>query len=214
MIAATPAYNAANAKKAKRPIHMLEIVGYGKVFSTATDAPPAGNKAWISTFGTLTIAVDDLNGSASISDFTVTVIDYRNLITADFPLFQFEGAKATLKTGFPGLAESDFVTLFTGVVNTVASDLDNTAYTFTISDFNRVNQQVIYLTGDDGQPTSSDHPKTLLGNPLDLLIDILEHQIGYATSEIDVPTITAYRDQLFAGMNMQFSISSPPDAKG
>jgi hypothetical protein len=213
MIATTPAYDAACAKKSVRPVHLVEIEGYGKVFSTQPDGPVPGAKCWIGTIGTLDQSIDDLNGSSTLQDVTLTVLDYRGLITADFPLFTFEGVRLTLKAGFPGLAEADFMTLFTGIITEVASDIDNTAYTFTAQDYNRVNQQVVYLTGDDGQPTSNDHPKTVVGNPLDILIEILETQIGYADHEIDLATITAARDQLFAGMSFEFSITSPPDAK-
>jgi hypothetical protein len=54
------------------------------------------------------------------------VLDHNHLITADFPNYVFEGKKIRLRAGFPGMLRSEFVTMFTGVIDSVASMDGNT----------------------------------------------------------------------------------------
>lgn len=211
MIAATDNWTARQALNAKQLVFFVEIDGYGKVFTTAPGDPD--RKAWIKDIGQISQSVDDVNGSSSLSGVTVSIIDYRRLITADFPTFMFEGRRVTLKQGFAGLDEADFITLYTGIVDTVPNNDDGTSYDFNCVDTNRLNQQVIFLTGDDGQPTDSSHPKTVIGNPMDILVSVLSEYVGFADHEIDTDTIYAFRDSLWGGIEFQFSITSPPDAK-
>ncbi len=211
MITATAPYLAALAKKNLPLVYFVEIAGYGKVFTTAGGDPT--RKAWIKDIGNIDQSVDPVNTSSSLSDVTISLLDYRRLITADFPTFLFEGSRVVLKQGFAELTEADFITFFTGIVNTVATNDDGTSYDFDCVDCNRLNQQIVYLTGDDGYPISSDHPKTLIGNPMDMLYAILSDQVGFADHEIDTATIYAYRDSLWAGVEMQFTLTSAPEAK-
>lgn len=213
MIVATPNFLTALARNNRPLVYFVEIDTYGKVFTTAAGDP--ARKCWIKDggIGSISQSVDPVNTSSSLSGFTITIMDYRRLITADFPTFLFEGRKVTLKQGFAGLLEADFITLWTGVVDTVASNDDGTTYDFNVVDRNRFNQQLIYLNGDNGTPISSTNPKTLLGNPMDMLYSILSTQVGFADHEIDTATMYAFRDSLWAGVEFQFRITSAPEAK-
>lgn len=213
MIAASAAFTSANAAVAKAPVFVLEIEGYSRKFSNGNVAG-LGFSPWITSIDTHDASADDLEGSSTLGNLTVTVLDNQRLITADMPLFTFEGVRAWLKTGFPGMVYSDYVTLFTGSIVNVPQANGGSCYQFVAQDPRVALQNVIYLTGDDGQPTSSDHPKTLLGNPMDLLISILTDQIGMVDNiDFDGTKMRAYRDQYFAGLQFQFSLTSPPAAK-
>lgn len=212
MITATPAYLAAYNAHAKQPIYLFEVDGYGRAFSTRPTATP-GRSPWIQKIDDHRQAVDVLNASSTLGDLSVTVIDYQRAITGDFAGTVFEGRPCTLKAGFVGLAEADYVTLFSGIVDSVPGDAANTMFTFVCKDRLRLLKQVVYLLGDDGQPCSEDHPRTILGNPIDILISVLQDEAGFAGGDIDLALLTRYRDEQFGGISFSFKITSPPDAK-
>jgi hypothetical protein len=116
-------------------------------------------------------------------------------------------------TGYPGMSLSDFVLLFTGVVDTVQSEDQNQSYTFNCIDNVQSLSKVIYTTGDDGQPTSKQHMRTLNGHPLDILISTLLNEVGLAPTQFNQPKILGYRDGIFIGQQFEFTIDSPPQAQ-
>jgi hypothetical protein len=214
LISASPEYLAAAAanRNGGKPIWLLEIDQWPRSF-TSRSTGVAGQSAWISAVDSCQQSIDILNGSSSLGDINITVLDYRRQFTAEFAGAVLEGRKATFKVGYPGLDPAYWPVLFSGIVNKLGTTNDGSCYVFNIQDMNRVNQQVIYLLGDDGQPCDSDHPKTVVGNPLDILLQILRDQVGLADHDVDIAGIEAARDQLYGGMEMQFTITSPPEAK-
>lgn len=214
MISASSAFNTAAAILNQTPVCAFEIDGYVRVF---TDQPTGvdGHYPWIVAIADLSFDVSPLDGSSSLGDLTVTVLDVGQQLTADFPSNVLEGKTCRLKTGFVGMSYSDYVTLWTGKINTIpaTSGEVNNAYDIVANDVRLDLKQVIYTTGDDGQPTDNDHPKTIVGNPMDIVLSVLLDYCGYTTAEVDVTKFDSYRDQLFAGATMQFTITSPPEAK-
>ncbi len=173
----------------------------------------------------LTQTVNDLEGGADTTNLLFNVQDgnaatnTKAAITGDFPDFVFEGAQITLVTGLPGLGGVDWTAIWTGFIDTVASDNNNLEYQFSCLDTSIKLAQVVYQTADDGGVTSSNHLKTLNANPMDILLDILQNEIvnadgskGLDPSLIDTATIEAYRDGPFAGLQFLFHLSSPPNA--
>lgn len=180
----------------------------GSAFTTITDWAGASN-----AIGDLKETVDDLAGGSNLSDLTFTVQDRGQQITADLASFVFEGRTARLLHGFVGMDIADYLTMFTGQIDTVDSVNGNLEYQFTVSSINlKKLTQKIYLTGDDGFTTSSNHPKTLFDHPLNILVDALE-QAGIAAANIDTPKIQYYRDTIFSGTPFKFTLSSAPTAK-
>jgi hypothetical protein len=171
-----------------------------------------GIRPWMKNPEDLDITIDELNGSSSLGKLSFNVLDHAHLITADFPNYVFEGKKVRLRTGFPGMLRSEFVTMFTGVIVSVESMDGNLGYNFVCSDGKARLNQVIWTTGDDGVATDSDHPRTINGNPLDILLSILQTEIAMLSSEINVAKIEQYRDTIFAGMQFVFNITDPPQA--
>lgn len=209
MITASSAFSTANQELAKNPIYLIEITGYSKKF-TNVDTGISGQHDWLTSIEDLSINVSDMDGGADLGSLQFSVQDVDGAITADFPDFTFEGKQITLKTGFAGMSQADFVTLFTGFVTNVDSANANLEYQFSCGDQSQLLAALIYTTGDDGQPTDSDHLKTVIAHPLDILVDVL-NQVGMPS--VDTTKIEAYRDGIFTGLEFSFVIDSPPTAK-
>lgn len=176
--------------------------------------------------------VNDTEGGADTSNLLFNVQDgnaatgTKGAITGDFPGFVFEGSQVALCAGLPGLAGLDFCQVWTGFVDTVASDNNNLEYQFSCLDTLTKLNQVIYQTAGgiglatgNGGVTSAQNICTVQGNPMAILLDILENQIpnpdgtvGLDPSLIDTTTIAAYRDGPFAGLQFVFHVSQPPTA--
>src|SRR5437764_4827018 len=148
MIPVPANFTSGNAALAKRPIFIVTIVDYGRVF-TNYDTGVSGQYDWLETYGDLAITIHEMDGGADISSWSFTVQDHQNLVTADFPAFTFEGKTVTIKTGFVGMAQADFALLFTGAIDTVQSVNDNLSYQFNCIDNQQVLTKVIYTIGDD-----------------------------------------------------------------
>ena len=215
MILASSAFNTANLSLTKRPIYAILIAGYHRVFSTQTSVNFGGidSVPWIVSITDQTITINDLDGGADLADLVFNVQDLGGGITSDFAAFTFEGKKVSLLAGFPGMNGSDFVTLFTGRLDSIESSNTNMEYVFTCPDVRQELNKVIYRVADDGLATDSNNPRKLNGNPLDILISVLINEVGLAATDIDLAKISLYRNTVYAGAQMQFSITSPPGAK-
>lgn len=212
MIQASAAFTNANLALVKNPVYLIQIQGYARAF---TNKPTGitGQYPWIVSIADLSITVSDMDGGADLGDLSFNVQDHGQAITADFPGFVFEGKRVTLKTGFVGMNQDEFITLFTGLISTVSADNANAEYTFDCVDIRQELTKVVYTTADDGAPTDSDHPRSLNGHPLDLLISLLENEIGLSPADIDIAKLETFRDGIYSGMQFTFSLTSPPAAK-
>lgn len=216
MISASPAFLAANTPLNKGQVrYAIVITGYSKVFGNfdgftegATPIVP-----WLVSIEDHSITINDLDGGADLADLVFTVQDRGGAITADFADFTFEGKGVQLLAGLEGLNIADFVPFHTGRIDSIESTNANSEYTFTCPDVRQELTKVIYGTADDGAATDNDHPRTLNGNPFNILIAALQVEVGMDAADIDIAKIALYRDTIYAGVQFQFSITSPPAAK-
>jgi hypothetical protein len=153
MIQTTANFDAAAALTPSKPVYRFSITDYAKVFVWRKTGR-AGELTWIESIGDWGVSVDPMNGSYSIDDLVVTVLDLGAAITGDLGLLLLEQRFCTLQMGFDGLALADYCTLFSGIVDTVTPNPDG-SYAFTCNDYNRLNQRVIYVYGDDGVATTT-----------------------------------------------------------
>jgi len=216
MISANANYLAAAANNPKKPIFIITISDYFRVLSNVVIpgtfiATPMFD--WLVSVEDLSVTVSDLDGGSDLADLVFTVQDRDGQITADFPVFVFEGKTVQLLVGYEGLVFADYITLFTGKIDSVESTNNNLEYVFTCPDARADLSQTIYQLGDDGFSTSDTHPRTLLGHPLDILIAALEVECGYDSSQVDEAKIIAFRDGVYSGASMQFALTSAPTAK-
>lgn len=169
---------------------------------------------WLVNLQDMTIAVNELDGGAEHQGFIFNVQDFEGLITADFPTFTFEGKKITLLQGFEGMAVSDFSTLFTGKIDTITADNTNLEYTFSCVDaLQNELAKSIYRYSDDGFETSNDHPRTIVGHPIDIFLKALQNEIGLSSSRINLAKLQSFRDTPYNGMMFRFKVTSPPACK-
>lgn len=211
MIPTSPNFDLANAALQKKPVITITISGYSRVFATLATGV-SGQYDWIESIEDHSITVNDLDGGADLGEFGFTVQDRGGAITASFPSFVFEGKGVVVKTGFVGMAQVDFATLFTGMVDTVASANGGASYTFTCVNVSAQLAKVIYTTAN-GKPTDSDNLRILSAHPLDLMLSALLTEVGLDESQVDLGRIQSYRDGVFAGLAFQFAIDSPPAAQ-
>jgi hypothetical protein len=220
MITATSPYQLAEVSMQQEPVFLIQIQGYSRTFSNKlTDAlgntitAAVGSDPWLVSIDDLAITVSDLEGGAELADLVFHVQDRGQAITADLATFTFEGKTVTLLQGYPSLALVDYVTLFTGKIDSVSSDNENNEYQFTCPDIRTELSKVVFGTGESGKPTDQNNPRTVVGHPLDILLLVLETEVGLSPTDVDVTTITTYRDGLYSGVEFSFYITSPPAAK-
>lgn len=227
MLQPTANWLAANNKFEKTLVYRFVFPNYYRTFSmvpnTIENTYPGAetDDPWIVSIDDHQKNVNDLEGGADQETMCFTVQDRGNNITADMGHGTvFEGQLVQLYVGFGSLENlDDYLLLWQGYVDTVDSANNNTEYYFQCSDVTVKLQQVVYLTGDDGQQTSAGNIKTLKGHPLDIMLDILQNQIkdpatgaSLPSGLIDLAKIQAYRDGVYAGIEFEFHIQQPPAA--
>lgn len=192
-------------------IFLVTIQGYSRVF-TSYPTGVSGQFDWLLGIDDHTTTINDLDGGADNEELTFTVQDNGGGITHDMASFTFEGKQVTLQQGFVGMAQADFITLWTGYVDRVNSANANLEYQFVCGDISLKIQQPVFATGDNGLPTSSSNPKTLAGHPCDLIQSILITQLGISSSLVDVARLNAYKAGPFSGMWFEFHLTQAPKA--
>jgi hypothetical protein len=196
------------------PVVIFRISGYARAFSTQPIGQP-DIFPWISdgNAGSLTMGVNDLEGSANTSDISFTVVDVNRLITQDLQNgINLLGNVAVISVGFPGLPLSQYITLMTLVVDHIDLANQNTAYKFTLRDNSLLMQQFAFQTGDDGFPTGNNHPATIIGSPMDILQEAVT-QSGLPTANINAAAIANLNTNVYFGLNQRFAVTYPPRAK-
>ncbi|MFB3921607.1 MAG: hypothetical protein ACE145_07785 [Terriglobia bacterium] len=123
-------------------------------------------------------SVRQLEGQASIGALELEAVDHGGYVTALASGGKLEGREVALKVGYPGMASSDFVTLATQEIESVVPLPDLTGYVFECRDLKRSAKTKIFRRGDDGYPISNDHPRTLIANPIDVALVVLQNELG------------------------------------
>ncbi len=154
-----------------------------------------------------------LECTASTSDLTVDVLDYNLVITNALATNTFQGKQAMLQSGFSTLGQAHWITYGTFIVRTIETLEANLRYRFTLRDMGLLTEQTVWNYGDDGFPTSSSSPRTIIGDPISIVTEILETECGYASGNLNLAAMAAYQAGLFNGCTMKFSITQPPQAK-
>ena len=123
-------------------------------------------------------SIRQLEGQGSIGALELEAIDGAGYMTALASGGKLEGRKVTLKVGYPGMTSSEFVTVATQEIESVAPLPDLTGYVLECRDLTRSAKTKVFTRGDDGSAISNDHPRTLLANPMDVLLIILQNELG------------------------------------
>jgi len=124
--------------------------------------------------------------------------------------------KCTVKAGYENMNEADFLTVFTGWVTDIALWSNALGYSATVTDPQKWLQRKIFRNAESASVT-------LVGNPLNILLQILtstgdgtngeydvlaaENGLGIDSGDIDVTHIEEQRDNWFPGVSFSFTIT-------
>lgn len=157
-------------------------------------------------------------GRASIGGITFELLDYNwnitTLLASDS--YYFHRKKTTVKAGYIGMPESDFLTIMVGWVTDIEMGKDGVSYIFNITDPQKWFQRKIFRG-------SEDTPVTISGNAINILLEVLtstgnatngsydryaeENGLGIDSDYIDVTYIEDVRDNWFPGKAAYFSFT-------
>lgn len=131
-------YARALAARSKAPVYLVEFDGIPTRFSTAPVLAPLGaynDTLMIPSGAGSTVTPDE--GKASIATLTFSIMDDNGQITALLPVYQMANRMVTLKTGFQGIPEAQYLTLFKGRVLNYTLESDAPFYKFQTTDLQR-----------------------------------------------------------------------------
>lgn len=216
MIPTTANFDTYRNATSQDPVVVLAMPTLGLTYTNRADQPGlSGASTFTQLPAGLSQSVSDLQGSATVGALSLTIVDVNRSVLALLATKQFYGAPASLQLGFVGMAyPTDYITIFSGQIETMVPTTDHTAWTISIKDKNRALSNNAYGTGDDGtSPTSKKNPRTLDGNPLDLVTDLLQNELGMAAVDIDTTAIAALKAGRFSCTRMLFSLTKAVNAK-
>lgn len=201
--------NARNAKF-QQPVFVFALPNLNLTYTMrAGQSGLTPTNTWMKVPTGLTQKIEDMQGKATIGSLSIEIVDKNRTLLGLFATTTWYGQPANLLLGFNGLTyPGDYITLFSGLVETVTPTSDHTGWVFAIRDKNRILKNKIYTTGNDGvAPTSKKNPLTLDGNPLALVLDCLENQLNIPAANIDTTSITNLQNGRFAATRMLFSLT-------
>lgn len=136
----TSNYTTENNKKARTPVYKVAFSGVSQTYSThklGTSHPYMSLPT-----GTASTVTPD-TGQSTIGSITFTLYDNDGEATA-LVAGGLGGKTVTFYGGFDGLAEADFATFFTGVVNSVRMTRDLTGYEITVTDLQTLTNKQLF----------------------------------------------------------------------
>jgi hypothetical protein len=191
VITTNAAWDAANAKMAKRPIYAFSIAGQSTVFTSA-DLVRAGitgdlpaYEAWLKVPQGASQSIDIVNGTSSIGELQVEVVDHGGLVRGIAGSDGVCGAIAMLRVGYPGIAWAEFVPLATYVAYKVNPSAGYTSWFFVCRDRQLLMKKTIYAHPENGLMLSADNPWYLCGTPAEIFQAICLFALGLDAADVD-----------------------------
>ena len=133
-------------------------------------------------------SIQQLQGQSSIGALEIDAIDDGGFMTALASGGKLVGRRLTLSVGYPGMNSSDFVTIATQEVEGVEVLAAGGGFRLDCQDFNRYAKSQIFTVGDDGSAISKQHPRTLRVNPMDLVLMVLQNELGLGQPSLLEPS--------------------------
>jgi hypothetical protein len=168
-------------------------------------------------------SIDDKNGSSSVGQVEVRCIDPGGLLHTLAAQEELIGQSATLSMGFPGNALGDFVPLHVLQISEIGFDADGRVI-IKAADVKRFAQGAFlwanggpeeWLPGQknawqpdgaqwlaNGFPVSSDNPRWVSGNPLDIFLAAMQNELGVGQDQaLSAVVETGGTGELIAAVN-------------
>lgn len=133
-------------------------------------------------------SIQQLQGQSSIGALEIDAIDDGGFLTALASGGKLIGRRLTLSVGYPGMNSSDFVTVATQEIEGVEVLPAGGGYRLDCHDLNRYAKSQIFTVGDDGNPVSNQHPRRLAANPMDVLLMVVQNELGLGQSSLLEPS--------------------------
>jgi len=207
------------------PIYAFAIAGLTPVYTThdlaragVTGTLPA-YEPWLKTPAGAGQSIDVVNGTSSIGDLTVEVLDPSGAVlaligTSDPPL---EGQAITLLVGYPGTSWADFAVLQSYLIYKIVPSDGYTSYLFTCRDAQLLQKKTIYTHPENGDVLSSSNPWYLCGTPAEIMQAVSLFALGLAADQVDLATLQMLdspAENIFCNWRpFQFALTSSFEAK-
>jgi hypothetical protein len=133
-------------------------------------------------------SIQQLQGQSSIGALEIDAIDSGGYMTALASGGKLTGRRLTLSVGYPGMSSSDFVTIATQEIEGVEVLPSGGGLRLDCHDLNRYAKSQIFTTGDDASAVSNQHPRTLLANPMDVILMVVQNELGLGQSSLLEPS--------------------------
>jgi len=133
-------------------------------------------------------SIQQLQGQSSIGALEIDAIDSGGFMTALASGGKLVGRRLTLSVGYPGMNSSDFVTVATQEIEGVEVLPAGGGYRLDCHDLNRYAKSQIFTAGDDGNAVGNQHPRTLLANPMDVVLMVVQNELGLGQSSLLEPS--------------------------
>ncbi len=132
--------------------------------------------------------IQQLQGQSSIGALEIDVVDTGGFMTALASGGKLVGRRLTLSVGYPGMNSSDFVTIATQEIEGVEVLASGGGLRLDCQDLNRYAKSQIFVVGDDGSAVSKQHPRNLLANPMDIMLSVLQNELGLGQASLLEPS--------------------------
>jgi hypothetical protein len=190
------------ARPSKVPVYIVEFENLAERFSTKTVYNPDPAKSVPLTYmmapnmDNSSVRINE--GSASIGNFTFSLLDKYRYITKWLSLNTAGNLKVTVKAGFTSLSERFYVTIFVGRVFSFGLASDNLTWNFTLQSLFQDTQQKIFtsactLTQDVGLTDTVIYVDDTSAFPVStggvLYLRIDDEVMGYTTSSANSFTV-------------------------
>lgn len=133
-------------------------------------------------------SIQQLQGQSSIGALEIDTVDSGGYMTALASGGKLVGRRLTLSVGYPGMNSSDFVTVATQEIEGVEVLASGGGLRLDCQDLNRYAKSQIFTVGDDGSPISNQHTRTLLANPMDVILIVLQNELGLGQASLLEPS--------------------------
>jgi hypothetical protein len=133
-------------------------------------------------------SIQQLQGQSSIGALEIDAIDSGGFMTALASGGKLVGRRLTLSVGYPGMNSTDFVTVATQEIEGVEVLPSGGGYRLDCHDLNRYAKSQIFATGDDGSPVSNQHSRALVANPMDVILMVVQNELGLGQSSLLEPS--------------------------
>ncbi|HKT11745.1 MAG TPA: hypothetical protein VJW77_07955 [Terriglobia bacterium] len=132
-------------------------------------------------------SIQQLQGQSSIGALEIDAVDSGGYMTALASGGKLVGRRLTLSVGYPGMNSTDFVTIATQEIEGVEVLPSGGGLRLDCQDLNRYAKSQIFTTGDDGSAVTSKNSRTLLANPMDALLIVIQNELGLGQSALLEP---------------------------